>query len=67
MRPSSESWLCDYDCKVWGNGDCVSKASTMVQTLRCLALSIGFDSQHLPLLCKSSALGEFDDLHCQQP
>lgn len=24
------------------------------------ALSIGFDSQHLPLLCGSSALGEFD-------
>jgi len=46
-----------------GNGDCVSKASTMVQIPRC----IGFDCQHLPLLCGSSALGEFDDLHCQQP
>ena len=47
-----------------GNGDCVCKAPTMVQTPRCLALNTGFDSQHLPLLCGSSALGESDDLHC---
>ena len=50
-----------------GNGDCVCKAPTMVQTPRCLALNTAFDSQHLPLLCGSSALGESDDLLCQQP
>ena len=50
-----------------GNGDCVCKAPTMVQTPRCLALNTAFDSQHVPLLCGSSALGESDDLHCQQP